>query len=309
MLKKLLLAALLVVASMTVVPQISASASGWGAAGGNPQYDNTADGRTPIAHRCSPISSRQFAGDLTGQDGKGVNATIGFNLVNAAGQTIDLGGCVAYGYSAIVQLNHFVGFAGQTMGSVQHNVKGVAEGRVDSRFSVAYLPANATAVWIETYTRAYTGSPCGMNCAGEPDERKYGWTNRRVVPVSTYVHLTAPTTPAYGGTTGNIQARLENSSGQVTDPAHCGGTRNTNCVQIYTWSTFSPEGHVVEGWGAGDRYGVGQYRFVSLASGVAAGQPYKIRVTFINGNGAAYRQIEAYTKVWRGYTSNLSIHI
>lgn len=310
MLKKILLSALLVLSAMLVIPATSANASGWGAPGGNPQWGNTADGSTPIANRCAGVTTRKFVGDLAGQDGLGVNATIGFNLVNSAGQLIDLGGCLAPGgYSAIVQLNHYVGFAGQRFGTAQVDAKGVSHGRVGPEWAIYHLPANAVAVWIESYTRSYNGSPCGMSCAGDPNSTKYGWVNRRVVPISTYVHLTAPTTPAYHGTTGQIQIKLIGANGQPVDEASCSSTQSSNCVQLYTWSTNYPEGKIVQGWGAAARVDVGQYRFTALASGLASGQPYVIWIDYYGANGAFLHHVTTTTKVFPGYTMKFSVQV
>lgn len=260
-----------------------------------------------MAHRCSPPTTRHFAGELVGQDGLGVNATVGINLVTASGQSIDLGGCPTGGYAAPLEVNHYVGFYGQKIGTIQRDKKGVAHGTVSPKWAVYNLPANATAAWIETYSRGYAGSPC-TTCGGAASTAKYGWVNRRVVPVSQYVRLIAPTTPAYGGSTGQIQATLVKSNGQRLDEVSCTSAIRSNCVQLYTWSTNIPEGSMVQGWGAAIRVNVGQYRFEALASALR-GQPYVVWVIFHGANGASIRTIITRTKVFHSYTMHLSIHV
>lgn len=293
--KRILLVAVLTASAIVAVPAVAASAG------------STVDGRAPIAHRCSPVTTRQFAGELTGQDGLGVNATVGIDLVTATGQSIDLGGCPTGGYAAPLELNHYVGFAGQKIGTVQRDKNGVAHGTVSPKWAVYNLPANASAAWIETYARGYAGSPC-TTCAGPAGFAKYGWVNRRVVPVSQYVRLVAPTTPAYGGSTGQIQATLVGSNGKPMGVVPCSPTRSANCVQVYTWSTNAPEGSMAQGWGPGIPIGVGQYRFQALAS-ARAGQTYVIWIIYYGPSGTNVRTVKANTKAFLGYTTQMSIHV
>jgi hypothetical protein len=292
-------------AAIVLGTAIPAGAYGWGGRD-NPDWNDTASG--VATGRCSPITNRTLSGTLLGDDGLGLNATIGFNMVDDKGRNIDLAtGCPVYGYGAIVQLNHYVGYRGQAVGSIQHDARGVPQGPVTAGWTLSHLPASARVVWIETYTRAYTGSPCGMRCAGVSDVRKYGWLNRREVPVTSGpVHLVAPRTPAFGGHTGNIEARLVDSAGRVQDPVGCWAPAVTrHCVQVHTWSMNSPEGSQIQGWGAGTRFAPGSWRFPSLASG----QRYKIRLDFIDSAGRLSRRVQAYTAVHPGYTSHLSIRI
>jgi hypothetical protein len=293
--------------SAAIVLGAAAPAAGYGWGGrDNPDWNGTATG--VAAGRCSPMTNRSLAGTLVGDDGLGLNATIGFNMIDDKGRNIDLAtGCPVYGYGTIVQLNHYVGDQGQRLGSTQHDARGAARGPVTAGWRLDHLPASARVVWIETYTRSYTGSPCGMRCAGTAGVRKYGWVNRRQVPVTAGpVHLVAPRTAAFGGSTGTIEARLVDRAGRVQDPVGCAAPAITRrCVQVHTWSMNSPEGARIQGWGAGTRFAPGRWRF----AGLAPAQRYKIRLDFIDAAGRLSRRVQAYTVVHARYTSRLSIRL
>ncbi|MDQ2849113.1 MAG: hypothetical protein M3Y77_22920 [Actinomycetota bacterium] len=268
--------------------------------------DNTATG-VNSAHRCAGWTNRSMVGTLKGADGLAINATIGFDMKDAQNRTIDLAtGCLASGYSTIVQLNHYTSATGARIGSPAKDVKGAARGTVSASWALSHLPANVTNVWIETYPRAYTGSPCGMSCAGTSNTGKYGRTNRRQVKISpavTTVNLVAAMTPKYGGTTGNIQATLVNAHGGGANYPSCAGVAKS-CAQVYTWSTSIPEGAKLEGWGGAGKISTTTWEMDSLASGTS----YVVVVTVCDAKGRCH-EFRANTIVYRNYTSRLSIHV
>ncbi|MGI8417547.1 MAG: hypothetical protein ACR2P2_15380 [Nakamurella sp.] len=306
--KRALAVLALLVGSLLIMPVTTASAAGWGGSD-NPDWNNTATG-VNNAHRCAGWTNRTFSGSLVGQDGLAVNATIGFNLRDAHGNNIDLAtGCAVSGYGAIVQLNHYISWSGAKIGSVQRDSKGAAQGAVSANWVLSHLPANVTNIWIETYVRSYTGSPCGMRCAGTGNVTKYGRTNRREVKIAfpqAVVHLTAPTTPAYGGQTGSIMVRLVNRLNQPMNYNTCNGTTVTrSCVQVNAWSTYTPEGHVTEGWGSGGKVAAATWKVLSLASN----QGYKARFDYIGSTGRLVGRYEGYTKVFYNYTIHLTVRV
>lgn len=188
--------------------------------------------------RCAPMTSRKITGTLTGKDGLGLNATIGFDLVDGAGHEIDARtGCAASGYGALLQLNHYIGGHGAAVGSTMTSAQGQSEGVVDPTFGIFNLPSNVKTVFVETYTRTYTGSPCGLTCAGTVDTSKYGFVNRMFLPVAkaSNLKLIADTTKAFGGDTGSIQVYVPSGGG----------------ASVHAWS-MAIKGNVTdEGWGTG----------------------------------------------------------
>lgn len=292
--------------SMTFLGAGAASAKGWGGAD-NPDWDNDAAGVAGPG-RCAPISGKSLKGTFVGQDGLGVNSTIGFDFVDSRGVVIDVAnGCPTNGaYSSILQTNHWAPWWGQKIGSVMEDEKGRARGYVGPAWAIDRLPANATHVWIETYIRGFTGSPCGMGCAGTASTAKYGWTNRRLVSLhnlSTYVRLIAPTTPYYGGQAGNIDATLVNAAGSPVNYPLCGSVPR-NCVRVYAWSMNVPEGSQTQGWGSGAKISTTTWRIRSLASN----QPYRVRVQKFDGLGRQ-QNYEGFTRVYKGYYSKMSVRI
>lgn len=232
---------------------------------------NAAGGATATGvaepHRCSPITERAITGTLLGADGRGLNATIGFDVLDAHGRKIDVAtGCPSGGaYGAIVQLNHWVSGAGARVGSRMHDSGGRDHGAVDPRFQVLRLPANASRVFVETYTRAYHGNN-SLGEAGSVDTSRYGFVNR---------HDLTP-----GGATSGLRlvAPLPQQSGSIlvtlTRPART----------VYAFSQ-APDGVVrSQGWAVGKPVpGSGGRQF--LLSALAGGQPYVVDVD----NGASVR--------------------
>lgn len=299
--KRILLALVLLLGTLLVIPAASANAS---ALDQNPNNGNAADGANPIGKRCAAMTGATLRGTLTGQDHLGINATIGLDMKDAQGRAIDLGGCPTAAYTTVLQLNHYINGHGAKLGTVMHDVKGVAQGTVGNTWYVYHLPANAAVVWVETYPRHYTGSPCGMTCAGEGDTSKYGRTNRREVPVTQSINLWAPTVPIYGGTTGAIQVKILNSAGNGVNIAACNNTVTRNCISAHAWSVATPEGRITQGWATGTRNSTTTYKFAALA----APQKYVVWVDYANAAGA-HKVVRTYIQVNQKATTYYSVNI
>jgi hypothetical protein len=241
------LVAMIAATSAIALGPSPASAGGTGSSTlSNPSLGDTAAGRSDIA-RCSPMTSRTFTGTITGADGLYPDVTIGFDVKDSQGHNVDISdGCRKYGYSAIVQLNHYIDGQGAAPGTEMFNtptkyIPRTSQGAVTNTFTLENLPADADNVWIETYSRAYTGSPCGRKCAGALDNSKYGQINRRAVKLSTgHVALTLPVTPAYGGRTGSLDLRLVGA-----------GSAGVTISKVYAWSMAKDGKYIDQGWGIG----------------------------------------------------------
>ena len=303
--KRILLALTLLLGMLLVLPTASANAS---AADQNPQNGNAADGKNPAPKRCAAMTNHKVSGTLVGQDGLGINATIGFDMKDAQGRQINLAGCPDTGYTTVLQLNHYIGGHGAKLGAIQHDVKGVTKSAVTKNWYLYNLPANAAVVWIETYPRHYTGSPCDMACAGAGDTTKYGRTNRREVPINkstnTIINLTAPTAPIYGGTTGAIQVKVLNLAGKAVNVASCNTNVTKNCIAAHAWSVSTPEGRITQGWATGERNSTTTYKFSTLASG----QKYTVWMDYANPAGK-HTIVRTIVQVNSKATTNFSVKI
>jgi hypothetical protein len=264
----------------------------------NPDFDDVATGRSDVK-RCAPMTDRSFVGTVTGADGLFPNVTVGFDVKDKKGRNIDIAdGCAKYGYSAIVQLNHYIGFEGAPAGTEQFNkgtkyIPVTSKGLVTNRFELRNLPANADNVWIESYTRSYTGSPCGLTCAGEVDNRKYGNFNRRAVKLSKgSIDLVLPMTPEYGGVTGKIRLKVVSKSG-----------RPVALKKIYAWSMLKKDGsQQFQGWGMGGHLGNGVWEVPALAPG----QKYVLWLYAPNGSVIARKK---WVPVKTGSTTKITVKI
>jgi len=226
----------------------------------NPDHGPTSDGALAGPDgRCAPATDRVFAGSLRGADGLGVNATIGFDMQDAAGHTVDLAtGCAAHGYSTILQINHDVSSRGQAVGTATQPSNSAPTSVVTDRYAIRGIPANIVSTFIEVYPRDYTGSPCGWGCGGNVDVSKYGGVNRRSVPMDTGgVDIRLPLTTAFGGSTGTIA---------ITATDHAG---NAVAVRdVHSWSMLTPDGsRPDQGWGFGVVDGPGKVHVPALAGG------------------------------------------
>jgi hypothetical protein len=230
---------------------------------------------------CASNSGRSISGTVFGEDGRDVNVSIGFDVVDANGRALDTDpastayGCAKTGGYSVPQtyLNHFVGPEGaapreRTLGwSPYERVRKwsapvMPDGEPTRRdWTIGNLPSNATGAYIEVYHRGYTGSPCkdanGNYCFNPPTLTKYGYANKHVVPVGTKdLPIRLPMTCAYGGTAGSI-------SGKILDAAG----RPVAVKSLYAWTEHTWNAPpFVHGWGSARFSSDGSYVIPSLAS-------------------------------------------
>lgn len=216
------------------------------------------------AGNCAHRTTVGLSGTVAGQDGRDVNTSVGFDVVDAAGRAINADpaapgyGCPKTGGYSVPQkyLNHFVDFEGAAPGTVMKDGT-----RTSRTWRLTSLPSNARAVWIEAYSRGYQGSPCkdsrGNWCFNPTDVRKYGYANKIKVPVGTAgVKVVLPTTCGYGGTAGSIVGRGVDAAG-----------RPVTLKQVYAWTESSWNAAPgVHGWGSAKPTDPG-YAVRSLAAG------------------------------------------
>lgn len=224
---------------------------------GNPDNGPSASGAPDTSGRCAPATNRVFTGSIRGADDLGVNVTVGFDMKDTAGHTIDLAtGCAANGYSTIVQLNHDIGALGQAVGTATRPTRDAAGSTVTDRYTISGIPANITNAWIETYSRGADGSPCGWSCAGKVDVTKYGQVNRREIGLDTGgVDIRLPLTPAYGGSTGALDVTVVDRAGHPYP-----------VQKSYTWSMLPDGRRTDQGWGIGVQGGAGRITTTALGS-------------------------------------------
>ena len=218
----------------------------------------------PASAACATRTSRTVTGTLSGQDGRDVNASVGFDVLDAQGRALNTDpakpdyGCAKTGGYSVPQtyLNHFVTYEGAAPGTV------MKDGSTTTRaWRLTDLPSNAAQVWVEAYSRGYQGSPCkdsrGNWCFNPTDVRKYGYANLIKVPVGTQgVKVVLPTTCGYGGTAGSIIGKGVDAAG-----------RPVTLTQLYAWSESSWNAAPgVHGWAAAKPTGP-SYALRSLAAG------------------------------------------
>lgn len=217
---------------------------------------------------CAVRTSRGLSGTVTGVDNRDVNVSIGFDVVDANGRTINVSdGCPkSAGYSAPQQeKNHYVSGAGAPQGSRMVDKYGVYRGVTSRNWSLLNLPSNASSVWIEVYSRGYHGSDC-TTCFGPKDISKYGYVMRRQVRVgSTGVKLRLPMSCGYvGGSNGRIIGYVKDSAGAKVTPD-----------RALAWSIAPDSNTSPMGWGSAS-LGLGTYSLDALA----AGQKYTVWLTY-----------------------------
>ncbi len=143
-----------------------------------------------LTSACTPAQTpgtKTISGTIQGADGHIVDVLIGFDVINAAGQKLNLGGGNV-GYSAIQRLNHCVGPAGAT--SAQH-----CAGPVHTTTGITWsltVPASAQTVYVEVYPKAPTPTDWLTNyrgytgvAAGTTNTSTYSTTYLRAVPLKT----------------------------------------------------------------------------------------------------------------------------
>jgi hypothetical protein len=189
-----------------------------------------------------------------GQDHRHLNVQISFDVKDRYGHTIDMNGCRTGAYSKTIWMNMNVSGDGASPNSL-----------TPYKWRLSSLPANAVSSWIEVYTRTNTGKLC-PTCDGVIDTHRYGFINRRSVPLNHSYTLIAPLQcRVSGGSSGAIQGRLT------------AGGRPVRFDRLYAWSELTPDGSKpMQGWAIGLQPTAGYYKFNNLASG----QSYVVRATY-----------------------------
>ena len=244
----------------------------------------------PASAACATDSHRSISGIIAGQDGRDVNVSIGFDVVDARHNAINAAtgfsdyGCAKNGnhggYSVPQkEYNHFVSGQGTAPGTR------MKDGNLTTHtWTLGDLPSNAAGVWIEVYSRGYTGSPCryshGNYCFNNGDVSRYGFANRHYVPVnSRNVPLRLPLTCAAKGTTGVITGRTMDASG-----------RATTYRSVFAWTELSyNQQPSLQGWGSAVIHN-GSYTIPALASG----QKYVVWAS--TASGATLKRLDIVVK-------------
>ncbi|MCW2547689.1 MAG: hypothetical protein JWN96_2149 [Mycobacterium sp.] len=224
---------------------------------------------------CAPAASTKvISGTIKGADGHVVDVMLGFDVLDARGNKIDLGYLNA-GYSAIQRLNHCVPIQGATgTGVCPANYQASTRIHTDAQGTTynwsLRVPANAVTVYVEAYPkeptpnnwvsfRGYTGPMPGTSNVTE-----YGMTHRRSVYVGagsrSGISIVLPRACGNGA-----HATSGTMAGHISGwPAGVNGS-------IYTWSTAPDQATL--GFGVASVDGNGNYRLAALQGG----QNYKVQ--------------------------------
>ena len=204
---------------------------------------------------CAATTTKAISGIIAGADGRDVNVSIGFDVLDAQGRKISISdGCpTSAGYSAILERNHYVSGEGQPAGAIMYDAQGGTHGRSIHTWQLLNLPANAAKIWVEVYSRTYSGSPC-TTCYGPADVHKYGYSLRRwLAPGTTAIRLVLPLTCSYGGNAGTISAKTYDAAG-----------RPITVDSAYAWSLQADQNRTPYGWGSASKSS-GGFTISSLA--------------------------------------------
>lgn len=218
----------------------------------------------PASAACATNTGKAISGTVFGQDGRDVNVSIGFDVVDRTGRALNTDprsasyGCAKTGGYSVPQsyLNHFVGPEGVAPGTVMKDGN-----RTARAWKVGSLPSNAVGAYIEVYSRGYQGSPCkdanGNYCFNPPTLTKYGNSNKHLVPVGTAnLPIRLPMTCAYKGTAGAIKGIVTNAAGQ-----------RVSVKSLYAWTETKWNAFpFYQGWGTARFSSTGVYTVPALAS-------------------------------------------
>jgi hypothetical protein len=223
----------------------------------------------------SADGTKVISGTIRGADHKLVDALIGFDVRDAAGNRINLGGT---GYSAMVRVNHCVKASGA------FNPQTCRTGKITGYSWALRVPASAASVFIEAYPksptptdflvgyRGYTGV-----AAGTTNTSTYATAYRRSLPIGPAglggVSIVLPKTCAAGGTTGSLVG-------------HISGWPRGVVGHINAWS-LAPDQPTM-GFATGTVAGNGTYRI----NGLQSGQRYGV----IAGGGGFSRNLVDYRR-------------
>lgn len=250
---------------------------------------------TPQAQAaCATNSGKSITGTVVGQDGRDVNVSIGFDLVDRNGRALDADptsasyGCAKTGGYSVPQtyLNHFVGPEGAephrpSRGwsprerAFRYREPVMPDGQPTTRrWKLTSIPSNAVGAYIEVYHRGYTGSPCrdanGNYCFNKQTLTKYGNSNKHLVPIGTQdLPIRLPMTCAYGGSAGSISGRILDAAG-----------RPVQVKNLFAWTETKWNAYpFLQGWGIARFSSDGSYVIPSLASK----QKYVLWLTAMDG--------------------------
>ncbi len=203
----------------------------------------------PASAGCASRTGNYIWGYVYGADNRDVNVSVGFDVQDRNGRGINVDprysdyGCAKNGnhggYSIYpVELNHYVSDQGAPAGSLMRNGQ-----RTTRVWSLTDLPGNAYRVWIEVYSRGYTGSPC-LTCMNPVSTVKYGFANKHYVPQGTKgLAIELPMRcGTYGGNAGYISGTVRTRAGSPYTLQH-----------VYAWTTSSFNAlPTIQGWGSGE---------------------------------------------------------
>lgn len=207
---------------------------------------------------CDP-PAKSISGTITGADGRYVDVMIGYDVIDAAGNKIDMG-YIKNGYSDIQRMNHCVATDGSATGGTCPGT-----GRAITKNFSLKLPSNAVKVYIEVYPKApnatdwisvpgYTGV-----ATGSTNLSTYGRTFRRAIPVNgavSNVSIVLPKVcPLPGGTTGSLAGHISGfGAGSVT--AWSMAADGTRSMGFASGTINSAGNYRIDTLTAGQRYGL-----------------------------------------------------
>lgn len=234
---------------------------------------------SPAAATPCTTATRTISGTLIGEDGRFVDAMLGFDLmrVTSSGvQHIDgrAGssnyGCAGFrGYGQVLRFNPDVPATGSTT--------------VGTRYWSVKIPANVNQVIIEVYPKAAgPDSPV--------DDRRYGGALRWKVPIpyGTRINMKLPLACNAGG-----------KNGYIAGYAYKNGVR-VKLDRVIAWSTAKDNNYArpILGFRAGVSYDTGVFKIRQLPPGQAYTVIYSYR-------GQSIQKFGIYVNACKGTTSSV----
>jgi hypothetical protein len=215
---------------------------------------------------CASSYTKTISGTILGEDRRYVNALVGLDINDSSGRKIGMDGCaLGSQYSIYFRMNPTLPATGSTSGG-------------HLTWSVAHIPANAYATFIEVYPQ---------NPQSHTDESRYGMSMRNAVKIgSTGVSLRLPLLCSLGGGTGGIQGYVTRNGQKVTPS------------RAIAWSQAADSNSYIMGMNIGS-VSSGFYKLPNLAKN----QRYVMRVTY---NGVTQQRALVYVNACRWTPVNLS---
>jgi hypothetical protein len=212
---------------------------------------------------CTPqnTADKLVSGTIMGSDGNVVDALIGFDVRDGAGNMIDLG-AKKVGYSAIQRLNYCVPTTGAA--ATQTCPNGYVTGKTWS----IKVPYNAAKIYIEVYPKApsstnYLNTPTYSGpMAGTTNTSTYSATYRRDISLPgsvSNVKVVLPLTCGVpGGQTGSLYGHIAGWPIGHTGTANAWSmASNTLATQGFGLGLVDTNGNYrINGLMAGQRYGI-----------------------------------------------------